>query len=261
MAPERTGFGVSILMYHSISSGPAPIAITPPVFRRQMEILAECGRQGVSLDAYRRWRVGEIDLSDGFVVLTFDDGYHDFATVAFPEIARRGWGCTLFLPTGRIRDAGAADGGEGAPTTRFLSWPAVTDLARAGVELGGHGVTHADLTTLTAPDARREIADSKRTIEERTGAPVSSFAPPYGRSSRALRRAIAEHYACAVGTSFGLARPGSPIFDLPRLEMWYFRDPRRWQQYLRSGPTAYYALRKLFRSARMLILRRPWQSR
>jgi peptidoglycan/xylan/chitin deacetylase (PgdA/CDA1 family) len=243
-------------MYHSISAGSEPIAIAPPVFRRQMEILAECGCHGVSLRDYRRWRLGEVDLAEGFVVLTFDDGYEDFATVAFPEISKRGWGCTLFLPTDWIREADAGVGGDGGPTSRFLSWPAVADLARAGVELGGHGVTHADLTTLAGPDARREIVESKRAIEERTAAPVSAFAPPYGRSSRALRQEIAQHYACAVGTHLRLTRPGSPVFDLPRIEMWYFRDPRRWRHYLRSGPTAYFAARKLLRSARTLLMGR-----
>jgi peptidoglycan/xylan/chitin deacetylase (PgdA/CDA1 family) len=252
MRAARAGERVSILTYHSISEGRGPIAISPEVYRRQMAILAKGGRSAVSLGDYRRWRAGELALPARFVVLTFDDGYADFATVAFPELAARGWGCTLFLPTGKLREDAGRDGTAGPPTERFLTWEAVAELARAGVELGGHGITHADLTTLSFEDARREIVDSQRAIEERTGAPARVFAAPFGRQNRTLREVIAQHYSCAVGTALGRAGPSSPLFELPRIEMWYFRDPRRWRRYVDRGPTAYFAVRRLLRGVRRL---------
>ena len=91
---------VNILMYHSIGEGPAPLAIPVPTFRMQLDALAACGLRGVSLREYVRARSQPARSS--MVVLTFDDGYRDFADVAAPEIVARGWSCTVFLPTDLI---------------------------------------------------------------------------------------------------------------------------------------------------------------
>src|SRR5262249_32706715 len=88
---------VDILMYHSISDGVGPTCIAPVVFRHQMATLAACGYHPVSLTACAAWVRGEGTLPARAVVLTFDDGFDDFATVAFPVLQARGWTATVFL--------------------------------------------------------------------------------------------------------------------------------------------------------------------
>src|SRR5262249_45904222 len=147
------------------------------------------------------------------------------ARVAFPELQARGWTATVFLPAGKVggTDAWEADT-SGSLGRALMSWQTVTALARLGIDFGAHGVTHTDLTTLPYAAAREEIMRCKRMIENYTGCQVTSFAPPYGQTNRAVRAEICQHYQVAVGTTLARAHRRSDTYNLPRIEMWYFRN-------------------------------------
>lgn len=250
--PEHVG-AIDILMYHSISDGAGPTCIAPTIFREHLIILADCGYSPVSTAALAAWMSGEASLPTRAVVLTFDDGFADFATAAFPVLQAHNWTATVFLPTAHI---GGADDWEPHtprfPARALLSWDTVAGLARMGVEFGAHGVTHTDLTTLPPAVAHEEIVQCKRMLEDCTGCPVTSFAPPYGKSNAAIRTEIRQHYRVAVGTTLARARHTSDVYNLPRIEMWYFRDPRRWRAYLEGGARGYFVLRQTLRTVRTL---------
>ncbi len=242
--------GVDILTYHSIATGPGPLAIRPETFQIQMETIAQCGFRGVSLRDYFGMRDEPRERAP-VVVLTFDDGYQDFAEVAFPEIKARGWSCTVFLCSGLV---GTPEGWDpdGAGPRPLLDWGEAATLAAQGVELGGHSVSHPDLTRLTGEHARAEIATAKETIEARARCEVTCFAAPYGRTTAAIRADIARFYCAAVGTRMDRADADSDRFDLPRIDMWYFRNPTRWRQYL-EGAAAYFTLRRALRLGRLAV--------
>ncbi len=244
--------GIDILMYHSVSDGEGPTCIAPQTFRRQMEAIAEQGGRGVALAELSGWLRGEGRPDGKPVVLTFDDGFTDFADVVYPELRARGWTATVFLPAGKAGGFSDWDAAPALARRPLLSWAAAAELAALGVEIGAHGVSHADLTALPPEAARAEVADSRRRIEDRIGRPVTSFAAPYGRTNEAVRAEVRRHYRAAVGTELGRARPTSDPHELPRLEMWYFRDPARWQAYL-AGARGYFLLRQVLRRAKRLV--------
>lgn len=100
-----------------------------------------------------------------------------------------------------------------------------------GMEIGGHTVNHPILTVLTEREARAEIVDGKRRLEEITGAPVTLFAYPngkpgqdYGPQHVALVKQAG--FAAAVSTMGGVADRRSDLFQLPRFSPWD-RSPRR----------------------------------
>ena len=239
---------VNILMYHSIAKVPGPVAIAPETFRMQLDMLAERGFRGVALREY----ISSPDTPAArgrMVVLTFDDGYLDFVDIAVPEIESRRWTCTVFVSSQLV---GADDGWDpnGAGQRRLIDWRQCEEVAQRGIEVGGHGVTHADLTQLPDEDARREIANCKRAIEEGARCRVTSFAAPYGRTTPAIRQTIASLYDCAVGTRMARASAASDRHDLPRIDMWYFRDRARWSAYL-DGSMTYFTIRQLLRNVRL----------
>ena len=101
----------------------------------------------------------------------------------------------------------------------------VRQLHAAGIEIGGHTVNHPILARLPAAAARREIAEGKQTLEAMIGAPVRLFAYPngipgqdYGAEHAAMVRELG--FEAAVSTSWGAARPGSDLFQLPRFTPW-----------------------------------------
>lgn len=241
---------LNILMYHSISEGEGPTCIRPDVFRHQMRTLQECGYQVVRLADVAAWLQSGAELPARSIVLTFDDGFEDFATTAFPELHVRGWSATVFLPTAKV--GGVADWDSYCSGRKLMSWDKVKVLAGHGIDFGGHGVHHADLTALTASQRRDEIAFSRQVIEENIGRPVVSFAAPFGRTNAVVRTEIRRHYQLAVGTTFARAGQESDLSDLPRIEMWYFRDVSRWRAYL-LGAQTYFTFRQMLRRARALF--------
>jgi peptidoglycan/xylan/chitin deacetylase (PgdA/CDA1 family) len=98
--------------------------------------------------------------SDRYVVLTFDDGYEDFYSKAFPLLKKHGFIATVFLPTSFI--------GQKSPGLRgkkHLTWDQVQELDDAGIAFGSHTVNHPQLRVLGWKEVDFELRASKETIE------------------------------------------------------------------------------------------------
>src|SRR3984885_7551771 len=91
-----------ILCYHGVSMYDehewGDLYISPEALRRRMECvaLARCNVLPLS-EAVHRLHDGT--LPDRAVVITFDDGFHDFSSVAFPIVESFGYPVTLYLTT------------------------------------------------------------------------------------------------------------------------------------------------------------------
>ena len=181
---RRCGLGaktsIPILMYHSIAhedeSGLHPYyrtATAPLVFAAQMEGLHQSGFSVIGLtEAVRRLK--EPDALKNVVVITFDDGFHNFYTNAFPILNSYGFTATMFLPTAYVGENRIAF--KGKPC---LTWSEVRELQRHGISFGSHTVTHPQLHECDPNSICEEIAGSKKKIEQKLGCAVRSFAYPY----------------------------------------------------------------------------------
>ena len=171
---------VPVLTYHSISENlfgkvhPYHHINTPvSIFSLQMRWLRQAGYRTISLCELMNGFETTQDLSKT-VVLTFDDGYQDFYTDAFPILKQCGFTATVFLATDRIRDESVRV--EGAD---YLTWNEVRELQTEGMTFGSHSVTHADLRSLGPEQIDYELGYSKESIEQRIGAQVESFSYPF----------------------------------------------------------------------------------
>jgi len=96
---------------------------------------------------------------------SFDDGDPMDLKVA-NLFARYGLPCTFYVPLSAERPV--------------LKPDEIRSLASA-FEIGGHGLTHRPLTVIRDTEAWREIADSRKSLEDIIGAPVAMFCFPGGR--------------------------------------------------------------------------------
>ncbi len=192
-------------------------------------------------------------LPDDAVLLSFDDGFLDFAEQAAPVLREHGFPAVVYLPAARIggqEDWSAPHGGD---PRALMSWDHVRGLAAEGVSFGGHSLSHPDLTTLDDETLEREVAGSADRIADELGQRPATFAPPYGATDPRVRAVLARHYRAALGTRFDVATPDDDRFDLPRIEMHYFRDPARWRAHLDGRGGWYLALRKGLRAVRRMV--------
>jgi peptidoglycan/xylan/chitin deacetylase (PgdA/CDA1 family) len=163
------------------------------------------------------------------VVITFDDGYADFAESALPALRARTLASTLFLTTGWLAGGPSREPG---PSDRMLSWSQLPDLLACGVELGAHSHRHPQMDTLPDAALRDELVIPKDRLEQALGRAVDLFAYPHGYSGpRVQRAARASGYRGAAAVRNALHRPGEDAFAVSRLMVTSgttTRDIARW---------------------------------
>ena len=110
-------------------------------------------------------------------------------------------------------------------TSLMLTREMIVNLAKQGIEIGGHTVTHPILTKLNDQDARFEIEENKRVLEKITGKPLQLFAYPNGKvgsdfDQRHVQMVSDAGYTAAFTTAFGAATKASDLFQIPRSRPW-----------------------------------------
>jgi peptidoglycan/xylan/chitin deacetylase (PgdA/CDA1 family) len=212
---------VPVLMYHSVSSGRRGerYAVSPRRFARQMSVLRWTRRRVEPLDdLVADWATGR-PPARGAVALTFDDGYRDALTEAWPVLRRRGWPATLFIVAGRAGCINTWDAGS-QPVRPLLTWDEVRTLDRAGFRAHSHSCSHADLGAAEDGLVAEEVQGSLERVEAELSHRARLFAYPFGRHGSAARAAVERAgYDAAFSTRAGLNTPVSDRWARPRVEI------------------------------------------
>lgn len=216
---------VMILCYHGVTAraermedDPTGLHIRAERFEAQLEHLRRRYRV-LSLGEYLAARREGRRLPPRSVVITFDDGYRNFYTMAAPRLRERGLPAALFLTVGKIAAAPRAEGDwEPEDDVRYLSWPEVVELRDGGVEIGSHTCTHPMLSQLPFEEAERELRDSLREVARHTGDEAPPFAYPFGDYTAELaERTRTLGYSCALTTDAGTNGEGEDLYKLRRV--------------------------------------------
>jgi peptidoglycan/xylan/chitin deacetylase (PgdA/CDA1 family) len=190
-------------MYHQVlrtreQAGRFDTWVLQAALRRQFEYLARSGFETVTFRDLDRPASAEKRR----IILTFDDGYEDNYTTLFPLLRQFGFTATIFMVTQLRSNVWAAAQGE--PAMPLMSPEQAREMAAYGVEFGGHTRTHVDVARVPLEVARSEIAGCKADLEEWLGAPVTSFAYPYGATSEAAKLLVKEAgFRYAIATKSG----------------------------------------------------------
>lgn len=211
----RRRIRVPILMYHYVSVPPPgadqyrlDLSVTPSQFAEQLGWLRAQGFTTISLDALVAALTVGAPLPPRPVVLTFDDGYIDAYTNAFPLLRQYGMTGTFFVVTEwlDLRQPG------------YLTWDQAREMAAAGMAIQSHSRTHPDLTAACDYDCLvYQILGSVQTIEAQIGVRPRFFCYPSGRYDAAVMTILEQvGIAAAVTTEAGTLHVSDRPLELRR---------------------------------------------
>ena len=171
---------VPVLLYHKVSPGQGEkYRISPEKFASQMEYLFRKRYQTISPDNLLEFVKEETPPPPKSILVTFDDGYKDNFTQAYPILRKYRFKATIFLVAQYI---GKKNEWSRKKDEEMLSWEEITKMKEDGFSFGSHSRTHSNLTEeLSRGKLLSEIGDSKKILETRLGKPVNFFAYPYGK--------------------------------------------------------------------------------
>jgi len=237
----------AILTYHSIDDSGSAISVPASVFARHVAWLRS-GRVRVTSIPELLTLPPEADA----VALTFDDGFCNFAVDAAPLLQE--FPVTLFVVTdhvGRSNEWGGRPA-RGIPTLPLLDWPALARLADSGVTLGAHSRTHPDLATISPAAINDELAGCAERLQKEIGVAPELFAYPYGSVTPAAVAAVAARFRWACTTELRSLGVHERMAELPRIDMYYFRQPGQLESWGTARFHAYLAARRLLRGSRLV---------
>jgi glycosyltransferase involved in cell wall biosynthesis/peptidoglycan/xylan/chitin deacetylase (PgdA/CDA1 family) len=197
---------VPVLAYHRIArDGPASLRrwrVDPDTFRKQLRLLRAHGYHSVtSADLVTAGRANA-PLPGRPVLITFDDGYQDFADTAWPILEAEGFTAEVFIVTDRVGTCASWDADHGQPAP-LMNWQTIAELHRKGVKFGSHLATHTPATNLSSHALLCEMLRSRADLESRLGVPVLSIAAPHGAVDERTNRILA-----SVGYQAGFSGEG-----------------------------------------------------
>lgn len=188
---------IPILMYHKVNpypeSGGFGLRVPPKQFAWQMGYLKKRGFKTISFNELSNYWEKDAPLPPRPVIITFDDGYRDNYTFAFPILKAKLLKATIFLVSGLVGRTNVWDiNTDAQPSNRLLTWDQIREMEKNGIEFGAHTVNHADLARIPPDQAAAEIIRCKQTLEKELGHPVISFAYPYGHYNDTIKSEVAK---------------------------------------------------------------------
>jgi len=109
---------------------------------------------------------------------------------------------------------------EGEDIDGFMDWQDVDRMTAEGITFGSHGMDHRILTKIPLAEAGREIAESKKILEEKMRTPVVAFSYPNGDYSPDIVDFVRNNgYQVAFSTKNGYVDSSSDPFALKRINI------------------------------------------
>jgi peptidoglycan/xylan/chitin deacetylase (PgdA/CDA1 family) len=207
---------IPILMYHYIRVNPDPrdtvgygLSVTPDAFVQQMAYLVSHHYHAVSVSQIVESFNHGVSLPDHPVAITFDDGYRDFYTDAYPILKQYGLHGEAYIITSVV------------DKDRYMTWQMLHEILSSGVvTIGSHTVTHPFLTTLSPAAQINELRLSKQKLESELGVAVNDFCYPFGNYNQLLAKEVLQvGYTNATTTNMGVFQTGDNLAIMPRVRV------------------------------------------
>jgi len=206
-------YKVPILMYHYIrdlndsnDKVGTNLSVSPKKFDEQLKWLRDNGYNTVNPD----YLLTPYALTSKPIIITFDDGYKDAYTDAYPILKKYGFTATFYLITNYLEKN----------NPNYLSWDQVRELKNTNMNIGSHTISHPSLDKANDNSLTKEIENSKKIIEEKIGSAINDFCYPSGKyDTRTISALKKIGFKTAATVKSGVANQNSNLFELPRIRM------------------------------------------
>lgn len=207
---------IPVLMYHYIRVNPVKedlagyyLSVTPEDFDAQMKFLVDHGYKTITMNDLLSSLLQTKQLPQKPILITFDDGYRDSFTNAFPVLKKYELKAVNFIPTSFIG------------TNNYLTWEMIREMQTSGVfSFGSHTMTHLSMTYGSNEVVLYELVESRKILEKELGTSIEWFAYPFGHMDERVSELVKEAgYYGAFGTSEGIEHSLDYIYSLPRVRI------------------------------------------
>lgn len=209
--------GVPILCYHHVSEdnpSKSSIVVTKEKFREHIKTLKDNGYTTLTMSQLNDYLFNNKPIPEKSVMITFDDGYDDNYSNAFPILKEFNMNATIFVISALM------------DTPNYLTSSQVKELSDYGIDIQSHTANHADLITLSYEDQLKEFTVSKETLEKTTGKPIISIAYPLGHFNEDSKKAaLKAGYSMGFTIDRGYADRDDIHFQLNRICVDYTYKP------------------------------------
>ena len=224
-SPAPVRLQVPVFMYHHVSNKPTynlldySLTVTTTEFNAQLNWLQARGYHSINMtELFDALYFGKA-LPAHPMILSFDDGYEDMYTDAVPALLAHHYRGVFYIITGMI-------GG------RYMTWSQVRALDEYGMQIASHTVHHINIGQPPAyTTTRKELLDSKNSLQSQLGEPVQFFCYPTGEpfhhdtyyeQQLVLKDLLADGYVGATLDPFsfnGTIQNARAPYQLPRVRV------------------------------------------
>ena len=213
-ADSVNGPKVIVLNYHKVDNMNHSLSVLPPDFEQQMAFLKDNGYHTVTPhEMYMAFTDGA-PLPTNPVLITFDDGYADNYTYAYPILKKYDMKAAIFVITSLMGKPG------------YLTWGQAAEMEASGVvSIESHTVNHGSLTELTDEQVRYELTEAKHDIEQRLGKEVEFLAYPTGAYNLHIASLVQEAgYKGAFTVRYGNMDRAANFYAIERVPIFHTSD-------------------------------------
>jgi peptidoglycan/xylan/chitin deacetylase (PgdA/CDA1 family) len=190
--------------------------VSPSSFATQMQWLARIGYTGLAMSELMPYLRGE--KSGKVVGITLDDGYQSNLLHALPILKNLGFSATCYVVSAKLGQHNEWDEALGIAQAALMGVEEMRTWVNAGMEVGSHTCSHADLNQLSLAEAGHELLQSKSDLENLLQKPVTQFCYPYGHFSPEHESLVSQSgYVAATTTHRGRACATDRMTALPRV--------------------------------------------
>lgn len=214
---------VQILMYHRVGHFPGRVKehgalyCHLPRFKAQMTMFRLLGYTVIDLEQAAAGLQGQSPLPAKPLVLTFDDAYVDFLTVAAPVLLEHGYPATVYAVSDLIGKTSSWDASTGIVPAALMTAQQLREVSDLGFTVGSHSRRHLRLADQDEACIGEELRTSKSRLEDVLGCQVGHFCYPYGSHDLRVVDAAAEAgYRTGTTCNRAAATADDDLLTLPR---------------------------------------------